>query len=68
MNFIKRLQAENEAQAAKLATCERELIQFRAFLQSSKFTQSSDGERVDWIATGDVLRWIEETRELFFYD
>ena len=34
---------------------------FRALLHSDKFAgYDSDGDRKDWIATGDVLNWLRE--------
>lgn len=63
MNYIKRLQQEREATFRGYSTLDLGLIEFATFLQSSKFTGTeSDGGRKDWIATGDVLRWIWQLR------
>lgn len=64
MNYIKQLQGElNDAgKAVELALSELE--QFRRYLlTASKFTGvEADGERRDWIATADVVRFIDQLR------
>jgi len=62
MNHIKRLQDENARMRAALATLNTNADIFLAHLHSAKFTGEANGERKDWIATGDVIRWIHETR------
>lgn len=68
MAYINRLQAENAELREKLAEISREIRDFRTFLLSDKFRGTDIGaapccrriitERKDWIATGDVDRWL----------
>lgn len=58
MNHIHRLQADLKSAEDKLAAMKEEIQNFRRHLQSSKF-QNTDTERNDWIATGDVQRWLD---------
>jgi len=61
MNYISKLQAENLELKNKLAKVGAEINEFVSFLHSAKFTGTeSNGERKDWIATGDVIRRIKE--------
>ena len=62
MNYITRLQAENELLKEQLAKAERQVTTFMAFLQGPKFTGEENGERKDWIATGDVQNWLSQFR------
>lgn len=62
MNHIKRLQQENADLRAALAAFEANAQAFQIHLGSAKFTGTENGERKDWIATGDVLSWLRETR------
>ena len=54
-NYIKRLERErDEAQARVRAACD-DLAEFRAHIASPKFMgYDGEGDRKDWIATGDV--------------
>ena len=55
MNYIKRLQAENESAYHRLAQAADEVHEFISHIHSDKFTgMASDGSRNDWIATKDV--------------
>lgn len=56
MNHLHALQATRIEQAARIVAAAAELREFRAHLNSLKFDPQADGERGDWIATGDVLR------------
>lgn len=58
MNHIKRLQADLQAAQDKLVAMEEAMQEFRRHLQSSKFV-NTETERNDWIATGDVQRWLD---------
>lgn len=63
MNFIQRLKADIQTRDAALATGQLEIQEFLEFLHSEKFTGvDSNGERKDWIATGDVVRWLQALR------
>lgn len=59
-NYIKRLQSDvtkRESTLENLATWKQA---FRAHLELDKFKGvDSSGERKDWIATSDVLKWLE---------
>ena len=53
-NYIKTLEARLQEKAELVA-------EFRQHLLSPKFSGlAQDGSRKDWIATGDVLRWLAE--------
>jgi hypothetical protein len=62
MNYIKQLESEREALIATVDLTGQQIAQFMAFLHSSKFTGTENGERKDWIATGDVIQWLRELR------
>ena len=64
MNYIKQIQLDNQNSTAAIELALQSLSDFRAYLASSpKFTGTdSDGERKDWIATTDVIRWIDTLR------
>jgi hypothetical protein len=66
MNYIKQLEQTNREQAEQLAAMKAELLDFRAFvLTSPKFLGTdTDGDRKDWIATGDVASRLEVILEL----
>lgn len=61
MNYIKQLQSEIADNANRADRAQ----EFRAYLQSSKFGPQSDGSRGDWIATADVLRWLQYIETAF---
>lgn len=59
MNHIHRLQKELETARNELRAKDEMLRAFQVHLTSPKFQgYDSDGERMDWIATSDVLAWI----------
>ena len=61
MNYIKQLEQERNSLATKLGITLLELNHFKAFLQTStKFQSDPNGERKDWIATGDVIIRLQE--------
>lgn len=63
MNYILSLKKEVAAKDAQIKSFEKSLDEFRAFLNSAKFTGTeSNGERKDWISTTDVIKWISETK------
>lgn len=63
MNYIKTLESICDDRAARLEAIARQVEWMRQHLNSDKFKgQNIDGARKDWIATSDVLRWIEDLR------
>jgi len=63
MNYIKKLENDLNQSRAAIATVLHDLEAWRAFLITSpKFTGNAGGNRKDWIATGDVVRWIDSVR------
>ena len=52
MNYITMLK-EREAATEQWES------QFRSHLHSDKFKGTDNGERKDWIAVADVLRWLD---------
>ncbi len=64
MKYINRLEQINDERAARLVAIHAEIELFRMHLLSPKFHGLDvDGDRKDWIATADVLRWIETLRQ-----
>jgi len=63
MNYIKSLQEENKQLKEIIARAQVEINQFNMFLVSPKFIGLENGERKDWISTGDTMR---ATREIQF--
>jgi hypothetical protein len=61
MNYIKQLQSEIADNADRADRAQ----EFRAYLQTSKFGPQADGSRGDWIATADVLRWLQYIETAF---
>lgn len=68
MNFIKRLQKENDDLKAQMIAAQREIEEFRAFLFSSKFVGTEGGERKDWIATTDVASRLADIRSMLYVE
>lgn len=65
MNYIKTLQNIVDDRGERLAQLHGRIEEMRAHLLSSKFVGLDiDGARKDWIATADVLRFIEELRSI----
>lgn len=58
MTYIKKLQADLAAANERAENRAERIEEFRKHLGSAKFQQQSDGERADWIATKDVLEWL----------
>jgi hypothetical protein len=58
MTYIKKLQADLAAANERAANRAERIEEFRAHLDSPKFKQQADGQRGDWIATKDVLEWL----------
>jgi hypothetical protein len=58
MTYIKKLQADLAAANERAQNRAERIEEFRKHLNSAKFKQQSDGERADWIATKDVLEWL----------
>ncbi|WNO06021.1 hypothetical protein [Rhodoferax mekongensis] len=59
MNHIHKLQNENRELNDQVLRKNERIAEFRAHLQSPKFhAVQGDGERGDWISTGDVQRWL----------
>ena len=63
MNYIQQLQKERDNYQAYKLLVETRLAKFSTFLVSPKFTGLESGARKDWIATGDVLRWISAFKQ-----
>lgn len=55
MKFINQLQKDNADLKQQLQTTQEEINQFISFLHSPKFIGTENGERKDWISTGDVI-------------
>ena len=65
MNYIKTLQAIGDERGQRLADLHQQIEWMRGHLLSPKFQgEDPDGSRRDWIATADVLRWIETLRQI----
>lgn len=65
MNYIHTLQKIGDERGERLCQIHERIESMRAHLLSPKFAAvQSDGTRGDWIATSDVLRFIEELRAI----
>ena len=58
MNYIKKLQADLAAANERAQNRAERIEEFRKHLNSAKFQQQANEERADWIATKDVLEWL----------
>jgi hypothetical protein len=63
-NFIQTLQTNQKAHQENLRDLEREINYFLIHLHSDKFRGTDNGERKDWIATGDVILRMQEMRKI----
>ena len=66
MNYIEKLQKENESLKKQVQFFQDALNNFHLFLHSPKFTGEENGERKDWISTGDVINWKRDVETDFF--
>lgn len=65
MNYIKTLEHIGAERGERLAQLHERIEWMRSHLLSSKFCGvDTDGARKDWIATADVLRFIEDLRKI----
>jgi hypothetical protein len=63
VNFIHLLQKDNSTLRDGLDLLDTEICDFLQFLNSAKFTGTeSNGDRKDWIATGDVIHRLVDFR------
>jgi hypothetical protein len=58
MTYIKKLQADLAAANERAANRAERIEEFRKHLASAKFQTQENGDRADWIATKDVLEWL----------
>lgn len=64
MNYIQCMQNKVKAAELTVNNVEMDLDQFISFLHSAKFTGTeSNGERKDWIATGDAIKILREIKQ-----
>jgi hypothetical protein len=56
MNYIKRLQSENEIQAQEIERLNQGLSDLRSYMCSEKFHVDTT------VQTSDILRWIEQIK------
>lgn len=62
MNYIHQLKAARDANAAQICHLENAIRELRALALSNKHQGvSPDGQRNDWIASSDILRWTDQT-------
>lgn len=65
LNYIQTLKTIVDERGERLAQLHERIEWMRSHLLSSKFCgEDLDGSRKDWIATADVLRFIEELRHI----
>lgn len=62
MNYIKKLQQQLARQTDAIERARVEIDLFTAHLHSQKFVGTEDGNRKDWISTGDVLSRLSDIR------
>lgn len=62
MNYIQQLKADVQANADLVMHLQQCIYDLKALMLSDKHQGvQSDGERNDWIASADVLRWCDNT-------
>jgi hypothetical protein len=59
-NHINNLTTSVAELRAVITAVRKDITNFKSYLSGSKFTGSEDGERKDWISTGDVMRWLSD--------
>lgn len=65
LNYIQTLKTIVDERGERLAHLHERIEWMRSHLLSSKFCGvDTDGARKDWIATADVLRFIEDLRQI----
>jgi hypothetical protein len=62
MNFIHRLKADLASRDAAIDAAQQKIADLLVFLHSAKFTGTENGERKDWVATGDVIAELRDLR------
>jgi hypothetical protein len=66
MNYIKLLEKQAEDKNNRLIQYSIFIDGIVAHLNSSKFKGEEDGEKTDWIATGDILKMVSDfKREMY---
>ena len=66
MNYIKTLEKQAEDKNNRLIQYSIFIDGIVAHLNGSKFKGEEDGERKDWIATGDILKMVNDfKREMY---
>lgn len=58
MTYLQKVKAELKDALERAENRSERIAEFRAHLDSPKFKQQADGQRGDWIATKDVLEWL----------
>lgn len=66
MNYIHQLKRALAAKDAQLRSMDESFTLFRSYLNGPKFTGTENGERKDWIATADLIAWLQETQSASF--
>lgn len=63
MNYIHQLRQNIELRNSAIAHAQGSINRMMAHLAGDKFTGTdSDGDRKDWISTGDVMRFLQDLR------
>ena len=66
MNYIKTLEKQAEDKNNRIIQYSIFIDGIVAHLNSSKFKKEENGERKDWIATGDILKMVNDVkREMY---
>ena len=58
MTYLQKVKAELKEALERAENRAERIAEFRAHLDSAKFQTQANGERADWIATKDVLEWL----------
>ena len=63
MNYIKQLQTDRNGLQTAANMVDDDIGRLLAFLHGPKFAgHEENGERRDWVSTGDVIQWLRELR------
>jgi len=58
MTYLQKAKAELKDALERAENRAERIEEFRKHLDSAKFQTQANGERADWIATKDVLEWL----------
>ena len=64
MHYSEKLKADKAALQARLDAVEGEINRLILFFHSPKFVGEDNGERKDWVSTGDAISYLQNLRSV----